>query len=98
MTAIGIVWKPREVQWTEGCRHAAEYLKLLEGRPWRINYISPDGYKTGAWMREQFRIFRSGKMNSEHLAMLREIGFIQEDRPVINARTAETYAAIRSDA
>lgn len=99
LETIGIVWKPHEVQWAEGCRHAAAYLKLLKGKPWKTNYISPDGYKTGEWMCGQFRIYRSGKMNSEHLAALCEVGFIQEDRPAINARQKHTpqFGGARDD-
>lgn len=74
---LGIVWKPSNEKWMEGYRRAKSYLRLLNGKPWRTNYISPDGHRTGEWMDGQLRIFRKGRMKPERLSALQEIGLIR---------------------
>lgn len=85
LEAIGIVWKPSEARWMEGCRHAAAYLRLLNGKTWKTNYVSPDGHKTGEWMHGQLRVLRRGGMSAEHMESLREIGLIHENRATMNS-------------
>ena len=73
---LGIVWKPARQKWLEGYRHACEYAKLLNGDPWLTNYISPDGYKTGQWLRSQKRCSQKNTLDTEKADMLAAIGFL----------------------
>ena len=74
LEAIGMIWSPSEKRWMEGYRHAAQYLKNLGGEHWKTNYISPDGYSTGAWMRSQKRACASQRLSVERRQMLEQIG------------------------
>lgn len=67
---IGMVWTPKADRWQEGYRHAEAYLKTLNGERWKTNYISPDGYKTGSWLRSQARAWERGTMSKERAKAL----------------------------
>ena len=71
---IGMVWNPSETKWLEGYHHATTYLRQLNGARWKTNYISPDGYNTGAWIRSQARAYDSQRLSSERQRMLEQIG------------------------
>lgn len=52
---IGMVWNPAEEKWRECYEHTKEYLSGLDKTKWSSRYVSPGGYKTGAWLRGQQR-------------------------------------------
>lgn len=58
----------------EGYRHAKSYLDGLDGEAWQQTYVSPDGFKTGEWIRGQIRLFQRGGWNDLRKARLAEIG------------------------
>ena len=74
LDAIGMVWSCRQAAWDMGFVHAEEYLKQLNGMPWKTNYVSPDGYNTGAWLRSQVRAKQKGKLSLESEKRLKKIG------------------------
>ena len=74
MEAIGIDWNPKESRWMEGYRHAKAYLAGLDGKAWKLTYVSPDGFKTGEWIRGQIRLFQRGGGDDLRKARLAEIG------------------------
>ena len=76
---IGMVWKPSEERWMEGYLHAKAYLESLRGESWKTNYLSPDGYRTGAWMCCQLRAKDKGILTPEKEAMLRDCGLWEKE-------------------
>lgn len=81
LDAIGMVWSCRQAAWDMGFVHAEEYLKQLNGMPWKTNYVSPDGYKTGEWLRNQVRAKQKGKLSPESEKLLKKIGLQFEKEP-----------------
>ena len=81
LDALGIIWDSWQAAWEEGFRHAAPYLKELKGAAWKTNYVSPDGYKTGSWLRSQLRSEQKGRLTPEKKKLLEEIGlrFVQKE-------------------
>lgn len=71
---IGMIWDPSEEKWLEGYNHAKEYLCSLNGEKWTTCYVSPDGYKTGAWLRGQTRTDVNRHITPERRSLLRAIG------------------------
>ena len=74
LEAIGMVWNPSEIKWQEGYEHAKEYLSRLDKAKWSSCYVSPDGYKTGAWLRGQLRIAQRNGIDPRRRDMLWAIG------------------------
>ena len=74
LEAIGIVWRPKDARWMEGFDHAKAYLAALNGDAWQQRYVSPDGFKTGEWIRNQIRVFQGGGGEGWKKAKLVEIG------------------------
>ena len=44
----------------------------------RIAYVSPDGFKTGEWIRGQIRRYQRGTMEPKRQQLLEEIGLINK--------------------
>ncbi len=63
-----------EKHWAEGYRRAAEYLESLDERQWQQNYVSPDDFRIGAWLRARQRAFKRGGMKPERDAVLHTAG------------------------
>lgn len=81
LDALGIIWDSYQIAWEEGFQHAEPYLKALNGATWKTNYVSPDGYKTGSWLRSQLRSEQKGRLTPEKKKLLEEIGlrFVQKE-------------------
>ena len=73
-----MVWSPSDRSWQNGYNHAKKYSELLRGKPWQQTYVSPDGFKTGEWIRGQVRVLKRGRIKSSHLLALREIGLLPD--------------------
>ncbi len=73
---LGIVWRPSDSDWQAGFAHAKSYLELLNGDRWKTTYVSPDGYKTGAWIRGQLRSWEKCTLKPERITALRTIGLL----------------------
>ena len=74
LESIGMVWNPSDEKWREGYEHAKEYLSALSKDKWSSCYVSPDGYKTGAWLRGQLRIAQRNGIDPRRRDMLSAIG------------------------
>ena len=53
---------------------AKEYLSTLDKAKWSSCYVSPDGYKTGAWLRGQKRNAQRNGIDPRKREMLMAIG------------------------
>ena len=89
---LGIVWSPSDLSWQIGFNHAKQYLETLRGRPWQQRYVSPDGHKTGEWIRGQMRKWEHGSMKQEREMALRSIGLLPEETQVELARSRAVSA------
>ena len=72
-----MVWSPMDERWKEGFSHAKHYLESLNGRAWKKSYTSPDGFKTGEWIRGQLRILERGTMKPERQVLFQSLGLTQ---------------------
>jgi len=93
---LGIIWRPSDSNWQIGYDHAKQYLETLEGRPWQQRYISPDGYKTGEWIRGQIRAWQRGGMNTEHVSALKRLGLIADRNGMVSTEFKKTFPARES--
>ena len=66
--------------WQQGYRHAEEYSRALKGRKWSAAYISPDGFRTGEWIRAQTRQEAKKALPADKRSSLVKLGFIKEQR------------------
>ena len=77
---LGIVWEPAEDKWLEGYTKAKEYLTKLDGKKWKTCYVSPDGFKTGEWIRSQIRAEKSRGLPKKKRNLLESIGIVFNQR------------------
>ena len=83
MEELGIIWNLQEQQWLEGFRHAREYSEILAGEKWMTNYVSPDGFKTGQWLRSQQRKSKRSGLEPKKAKLLADAGFsFSESEPL----------------
>ena len=95
LDTIGMVWNYKQAAWDEGYKHAEEYLKQLNGAAWKTTYVSPDGYKTGAWLQGQVRAKEKGKLSPKREKLLKKIGLRFEKEPAKeNDRKARSLQTI----
>lgn len=90
LEAIGMVWRPAEEQWMNGYRHAEAYMRQMNGMPYKTNYFSDDGYRTGAWIRGQYRALCKGFATPEHASLLKKIGLSAEPKETVNKLRKQT--------
>ena len=74
LNGIGMVWNQNDSKWDNGYRYAASYCKRGGGLPIPQTFITQDGYPLGEWVRSQKRRYRSGRLESEKVRKLAEIG------------------------
>ena len=86
---IGIVWRPSDEKWLDGYHHAKAYLTGLKGKAWAQTYVSPDGYKTGEWIRSQLRVLQRGGGSEWRKAKLAELGIRIKGNHRISRKTME---------
>ena len=95
LDTIGMVWDYKQAAWDAGYEHAEEYLKQLSGASWKTTYVSPDGYKTGAWLQGQVRAKEKGKLSPKREKLLKKIGLRFEKEPAKeNDRKARSLQTI----
>lgn len=76
LETLCIIWRPSDSSWQIGFVHAKRYLETMNGGQWKTTYVSPDGYKTGAWIRGQMRKWEQGGMKRERVRALSSIGLL----------------------
>ncbi len=74
LNKIGMIWNQNDSKWDNGYRYAANYCKRGGGLPIPQTFITQDGYPLGEWVRSQKRRYRSGRLESEKVRKLAEIG------------------------
>ena len=74
LNGIGMVWNQNDSKWDNGFRYAASYCKRGGGLPIPQTFITQDGYPLGEWVRSQKRRYRSGRLESDKVRKLAEIG------------------------
>ena len=81
LSNIGMIWNQNDSKWDNGFRYAASYCKRGGGLPIPQTFITPDGYPLGEWVRSQKRRYRSGRLESEKVRKLAEIGVRLDGNP-----------------
>ena len=74
LSNIGMIWNQNDSKWDNGFRYAASYCKRGGGLPIPQTFVTTDGYPLGEWVRSQKRRYRSGRLESEKVRKLAEIG------------------------
>ena len=74
LSNIGMIWNQNDSKWDNGYRCAANYCKRGGGLPIPQTFVTTDGYPLGEWVRSQKRRYRSGRLESEKVRKLAEIG------------------------
>ena len=76
-----MVWNQNDSKWDNGFKYAANYCKRGGGLPIPQTFVTPDGYPLGEWVRSQKRRYRSGRLESEKVRKLAEIGVRLDGNP-----------------
>jgi hypothetical protein len=76
LDSIGMRWNLVGDRWQEGFEKAREYLAMLNGAKWKTNYVSPDGFKTGEWIRSQIRTYNTHGLPEIKIKLLESIGIL----------------------
>lgn len=74
LNAIGMIWNQNLSKWDNGYRYAIDYCKHGGCMPIPQTYVTSEGYPLGEWVRSQKRRYRSGRLESEKIRKLEEIG------------------------
>ena len=74
LNGIGMVWNQNDSKWDNGYRYALSYCKRGGGLPIPQTFVTTDGYPLGEWVRSQKRRYRSGRLESDKVRKLAEIG------------------------
>ena len=78
---IGMIWQPRrDAPWLTGLEHAKAYRETYGNLLVPVDYISPDGYKLGGWIRYLRHVKsnknRRGQITDEKERQLNELGMV----------------------
>ena len=71
---IGMVWDTEQYRFDEGLRHAREYFNEHGDLKVTSKYVCDDGYTLGLWLNLKRRQYTSGKLSSENIAALEQLG------------------------
>ena len=74
LEGIGISWSRNADRWDKGYGYAKSYRSGGGDLPIPQTFVTADGYPLGEWVRSQERRFRSGRLESEKVKKLAEIG------------------------
>jgi superfamily II DNA or RNA helicase len=72
---IGFKWVLLEEAFEKGFQETLRYKKQTGHANARGVYTTPDGYRLGAWQNSQRQYYKNGKLNTERIKRLVEIGF-----------------------
>ena len=79
LNALGIIWGNKyEKQWDEAFQELCEYHRKNGTFEMPVAYKTESGLQLGRWVRRQRDFYAQGRITEEHIAMLREIGFVLE--------------------
>lgn len=71
---IGMLWQPLNNKWNCSLEAAKIYKKQHEHLLIPVKYIAADGRRLGSWLSTQRRNYHAGKLSSERIKSLEELG------------------------
>ena len=79
LNAIGIIWESKyEKQWNDAFKALREYYSKNGTFDIPVAYKTESGVQLEKWIRRQRDFYVQGHITEEHIARLREIGFVLE--------------------
>ena len=79
LDALGMFWGTKyEKQWNEAFAALCSYYQQNGTFEMPVAYQTASGIQLGRWIRRQRDFYANGKLSDEHIARLREIGFVLE--------------------
>ncbi|MBI5674921.1 MAG: Helicase associated domain protein [Nitrospirae bacterium] len=72
---IGVKWAMPDKTFEFWIQETLRYKKQTSDSNAPVNYITPKGYKLGSWQHNQRQNYKKGKLGTEKIKMLEEIGF-----------------------
>jgi len=69
----GWVWNVLNAKWSAGVTHVHAFAATCGHANPPQRYISPDGYRTGAWISKNRKAYAAGKLSPERIAELESI-------------------------
>ncbi len=76
LDAIGMDWQRFDGKWMIGFTHLEEYLETFGNLNVISTYISPDGFKLGAWVFSQRNRKMLGKLAKDKIEKLESLSFV----------------------
>ena len=71
---MGMIWDVSEHRWREGCRYAQAYYEAHGNLQPTNRYVTPDGFKLGAWVKYQREKRARGELSEERVRTLDAMG------------------------
>ena len=79
LDALGMFWGSKyEKQWNEAFSALCSYYQQNGTFEMPVAYQTESGIQLGRWIRRQRDFYAAGKLSDEHIARLREVGFVLE--------------------
>jgi hypothetical protein len=72
---IGFKWNPLDEQFERGLQETLHYRNNTGSSYVPYDYRTPEGYSLGVWQYAQRRIYKKGKLSSDRIKRLEDIGF-----------------------
>jgi hypothetical protein len=69
------VWDHLKGLYAKGYYETLKYKEKTGNPNAPIKYITPDGFKLGAWQTNRRSAYKTGKLSTDRIKMLEEIGF-----------------------
>lgn len=74
LDSLGMLWDPRGTRWLAGLAHAVAFREREGHLRVAPEYIAPDGYPLGPWIRLQRKAYHAGRLDTERTAILEALG------------------------
>ncbi|MDG4795030.1 DEAD/DEAH box helicase [Micromonospora sp. WMMD1082] len=74
LDSLGMQWDPRGVRWQVGLAHAIAFREREGHLRVSPEYIAPDGYPLGQWIRTQRKTYHAGRPDPDRTAILEALG------------------------
>lgn len=88
---IGMDWQRFDGKWNLGFKHLETYIETFGDAKVPIDYLSPDGFRLGAWVVAQRNKKTFGKLSEEKVQKLESVGIIWN---IHDAEWENTFAAL----
>jgi superfamily II DNA or RNA helicase len=74
LDSLGMPWDPRGTRWQVGLAHANAFREREGHLRVAPEYITPDGYPLGPWIRYQRKHYHTGRLDPARAAILEALG------------------------